>query len=85
MNDLCRICKCHLKIEFGSGRVSFENLFKASGRKESKGLILSQAFEIIGLPVLRPSTKIAASFGKNMPSLWTKNKECPRKLHFLER
>ena len=41
----------YLKIEFGSGRVSFENLFKASGRKESKGLILSQAFEIVGLPV----------------------------------
>ena len=51
VNDLCRICKCHLKIEFGSGRVSFENLFKASGRKESKGLILSQACEIVGLPV----------------------------------
>ena len=51
VNDLCRICKCNLKIEFGSGRVSFENLFKASGRKESKGLILSQACEIVGLPV----------------------------------
>jgi hypothetical protein len=51
VNDICRICKCNLKIEFGPGRVSFENLFKASGRKESKGLVLSQACEIVGLPV----------------------------------
>ena len=49
-NDTCRMCKCNLKIEYGAARVSYENLFKPSERKESKGLLLLRACEI-GLPV----------------------------------
>ena len=54
-NDLCRICKSNLRVEFGSARCSSENLFARSERKDSAGLILANALRGIGL-VFQQST-----------------------------
>lgn len=52
VNDYCRICKTSFKV-FGGSKSSFENLFKPSQRKESKGLILAVACKIIGIHVFK--------------------------------
>jgi len=41
-NDECRFCKTNLKAESGR-KPSFENLFKPSGREDSKNLVLADA------------------------------------------
>ncbi len=50
-DDYCRICNVDFKIQFGNSTGSTENLFKESGRKESKGLVLATACQFLGLHV----------------------------------
>ena len=50
-DDYCRVCNVNFKIQFGSSKCSTENLYKQSDRKESKGLILTNAWKRIGLGV----------------------------------
>lgn len=52
-DDYCRVCECNFKIEQGnfSSKTSFENIFKPSQRKESKGLILAGALNSLDLVV----------------------------------
>ena len=72
-NDACRICKCNLKIEYGAARVYYENLFKPSERKESKGLLLSRACEIVGLPVQKSpllSERICRPCGRKIRNVY---------------
>ena len=72
-NDACRICKCNLKIEYGAVRVSYENLFKPSERKESKGLLLSRACKIVGLPVKKSlllSERICRPCGRKIRNVY---------------
>ena len=54
-NDECRFCKTSLKAESGR-KPSFENLFKPSGREDSKNLVLADACESIGFKLNRSKT-----------------------------
>lgn len=52
-DDYCRVCNVNFKIQRGSSKCSTENLFQVSGRKESKGLVLANACQRLGLDVVK--------------------------------
>ena len=47
----CQICTVDFKIQFRNSTGSTDNLFKESGRKESKGLVLATACQFLSLHV----------------------------------
>ena len=62
-----------MKIEYGAARVYYEDLFKPSERKESKGLLLSRACEIVGLPVQKSpllSERICRPCGREIRNVY---------------
>ena len=67
-NDECRFCKTNLKAGKGK-RPSFENLFKPSGREESKKIILANACESIGFKLNQSeslSDRVCQSCGRKI-------------------
>ena len=72
VNDHCRICKlCSFEVQFRISKCSTENLFKSSERKESKGLILANAWGLLGCRALG----VSQSFRLSLSSMWKKNKK----------
>lgn len=71
VNDFCRVCKKNLKVHCGGASVSTENLFKASERKECRGLVLATACEGIGLRFTNSS-----SFSQRILQNYTLIREC---------
>ena len=64
-DDYCRVCKCCFKQQFGNFckivHISSQNLFKPSQRKQSFGIVLSDLWDKVGLPLKNSeyhSTKI---------------------------
>ena len=56
VNDLCRLCKCPLKLKYGHiekvSYVSSDNLFKLSQRKDcDRSKTLAQMVEVMGMEV----------------------------------
>ena len=52
-DDFCRICNLDFLVQLGNSKCSTENLFKESGRKECKGVILATVCQDLGLDVRR--------------------------------
>ena len=52
-DDFCRVCNLDFLVQQGNSKCSTENLFKESGRKESKGIVLAHVFRSIGLDIAK--------------------------------
>ena len=56
-SDQFRLCSCNFKVKFGNlsqtSCISTENLFNPSQRKDSKGHVLAQICQKVGLEVVK--------------------------------